>query len=271
MNPVALPDYSLTQPHGRPSGVTVCLLHGAFGAKDYWRDQVAALVAAGHRVLAWDAPGYGLSALPPDFGIEHCAQALTRLLREQGGACNVLLGHSMGGMIAQRAWVHAPELIQGYVLSATSAAFGQPDGNWQREFVRQRVAPLDAGKSLPEHAPDMLRAMMAPGSAGPAIERLIATVSQMREATFRAAVSAIASYEGRALLPTMNIPVLCVAGALDRTAPAEVMAKMASKLPQAQLVVLPDVGHFGWAEDAPAFNRTLLEFLSDHFPERSAA
>lgn len=271
MSVSACPDFSLTQAHGRPSGVTVFLLHGAFGAKEYWRSQVAALIAAGHRVVAWDAPGYGLSELPTDFGIDRCAQALAVLLRREGGPCNVVMGHSMGGMIAQRAWVYAPESIQGYVLSATSAAFGKSDGDWQKEFVRQRVAPLDAGKTLPEHAPGMLRAMMAPGASGPEIDLLVSIVSSMRAETFRAAVAAIATYEGRELLPTMNVPVLCVAGALDRTAPADVMAKMATKLPRAQFVALAEVGHFGWAEQPALFNEVLLKFLSDQFMERSAA
>jgi len=271
MSPMSCPDFSVTQAHGRASGVTVFLLHGAFGAKEYWRSQVEALAQAGHRVVAWDAPGYGLSSLPADFSIDTCALALSQLLARKGGACNVVMGHSMGGMIAQRTWAHSPELIQGYVLSATSAAFGTADGEWQREFVRQRVAPLDAGHTLPEHAPGMLRAMMAPGAAGPAVDLLIATVSQMREETFRAAVAAIATYEGRALLPTMHIPVLCIAGELDRTAPAEVMVKMAAKLPKAQFASLQGAGHFGWAEQVARFNELLLQFLSDHFSQRSAA
>ncbi len=263
------PDYSVTQAHGVASGVTVFMLHGAFGAKEYWRSQVAALAAAGHRVVAWDAPGYGLSPLPKDFSIDRCAQALAVLLRREGGACNIVLGHSMGGMIAQRAWAHAPERIQGYVLSATSAAFGKADGDWQQEFVRQRVAPLDAGRTLPEHAPGMLRAMMAPGVKGPAIDLLVATVSQMREETFRAAVAAIATYEGRELLPRMNVPVLCVAGGLDKTAPAEVMRKMADKLPDARFACMESAGHFGWAEQPEAFNALLLDFIGSRFVRAS--
>ena len=255
-------DFSVTHPHGTSNGTTVFLLHGAFGAKEYWRRQIAALAAAGYRVVAWDAPGYGLSPLPEGFGIDLCAKSLAALLRSQGSGRNVVLGHSMGGMIAQRAWAYAPEHIHGYVLSATSAAFGQPDGDWQREFVRQRVAPLDAGRSIPDYAPEMLKKMMGPRAEGPDVRLLIDIVSLMREETFRAAVAAIATYEGRALLPTMHVPALCVAGELDRTAPAEVMQKMTTKMPRAVCVSLEGLGHFGWAEDAARFNQVLLDFLS---------
>ena len=263
--PAGLPDYAVHHPSAGAGECTVFLLHGAFGAKEYWRNQVQALTQAGWRVVSWDAPGYGLSALPVPLTIDHCARALARLLAHEGGRCNVVMGHSMGGMIAQQAWRHARARIHGYVLSATSAAFGSPDGDWQRNFVRARVAPLDAGRSIPDYAPEMLRSMMAPGAGGPAVDLLIATVSQMREDTFRAAVAAIVGYEGRDLLPTFDVPVLCVAGAMDTTAPAAVMDKMAAKIAGAEFVNLSDVGHFGWAEDPSRFNAAVLDFLSRRF------
>lgn len=267
----ALPDYSVTHAQGSANGTTVFLLHGAFGAKEYWRAQIECLAQHGYRVIAWDVPGYGLSPLPDDFSIDACAKMAAALIGHEGSSRNVVMGHSMGGMIAQRAWMYAPSLIHGYILSATSAAFGQANGDWQREFVRQRVAPLDAGRSIPEYAPEMLTSMMAPGAHGSHVDLLIATVSQMREDTFRAAVASIATYEGRELLAGMHIPALCIAGELDRTAPAVVMQKMASKMPQGQFVELPGVGHFGWAENAAQFNAQILQFLSNAGLDSTAA
>ena len=49
-----LPDYTVTG-EGK---VTVFLLHGIYGSKEYWRYQTERLVARGYRVVAWDAPGY---------------------------------------------------------------------------------------------------------------------------------------------------------------------------------------------------------------------
>ncbi len=256
-----LPDYAVHHPAGTANGTTVFLLHGAFGAKEYWRSQVQAMIHAGYRVVSWDAPGYGLSVLPPSLTIDHCAQVLALLLAKEAGARNVVMGHSMGGMIAQKAWVYARQFIHGYVLSATSASFGSPGGDWQKEFVRQRVAPLDAGQTIPEYAPLMLRSMMAPGASGRPVDLVIATVSEMREETFRAAIAAIVGFEGRSILATIDVPVLCIAGELDATAPAEVMQKMASKIAGAQFCSLKGVGHFGWAESPDRFNQAVLDFL----------
>lgn len=144
-----LPDYAVIG-EGDP---TVVLLHGAFGAKEYWRAQIGALRGTGYRVLAWDALGYGLSPLPQPYSVEIVAAALGRLVAGAGGSRNVLLGHSFGGMIAQRAYDLFPDRVSGLIMSATSAAFGRPDGDWQQKLIRDRVAPLDAGMSVADYAP----------------------------------------------------------------------------------------------------------------------
>lgn len=261
MNTVRIPDYSV---HGA-GGLTIYLLHGAFGAKEYWRSQVEALAGAGYRVVAWDAPGYGISPLPQPYSISTCADALVALIEQTGAARNVLLGHSMGGMIAQRAYEKlGPEgrkRISGLVLSATSAAFGNPDGDFQKEFVRQRVAPLDAGKRIEKFLPAGIRRMMAPSASGPVVDLVLDTVVHMRAETFRAAISAIAAYEGRDVLPLITCPALCIAGELDTTAPAPVMERMAEKIAGATYAMMAGCGHFGWAEQPDDFNRRLLAFL----------
>ena len=54
-----MPDHAVTHAHGVPNGTTVFLLHGAFGAKEYWRAQVRALAQAGS---AWQAANRASSA-----------------------------------------------------------------------------------------------------------------------------------------------------------------------------------------------------------------
>ena len=55
---LALPDHVVTNDGGQ---TTVYLLHGIYGAKEYWRPLTRSLAEAGYRVIAWDAPGSGLS------------------------------------------------------------------------------------------------------------------------------------------------------------------------------------------------------------------
>ncbi|MCK0151339.1 alpha/beta hydrolase [Marivita sp. S6314] len=255
---VRLPDHSVSG----AGDITVFLLHGAFGAKEYWLRQIEALTNAGYRVVAWDAPGYGVSPLPADFSVETAARAAEALIRAESTERNIVLGHSMGGMIAQRCYSYCPDLIDGLVLSATSAAFGKSDGDWQQQFVNARVAPLDKGMTLPEFAPKMIGAMIAPDMENADIDRVVQVVSGMREETFRAAVYAITQFEGRDVLPTITAPTLCISGAHDlAAAPPKVMEKMAAKIAGSEYHCMEHVGHFGWAEDAEGFNALLLDFL----------
>ena len=254
----SLPDYSVTG----QSDTTVFMLHCAFGAKEYWYYQIEALVKNGYRVVAWDAPGYGLSEMPEEFSIESLARVCCNLINALGTKTNIVMGHSMGGMIAQRAYDYLPEKIHGLVLSATSAAFGGRGGDWQKKFVSDRVAPLDNGLTIPEYAPTMLKNMMTPAAEGRAVDLVLQVVSLMREETFRAAIEAITHFEGRDVLPKMNVPVICIAGELDLTAaPPQVMEKMASKISDAEFHCMSNVGHFGWAENPQEFNRLLVDFL----------
>ena len=74
----------------------------------------------------------------------------------------VLLGHSMGGMVALEAWRLYSHRIAGLILSCTSPAFGKPDGAWQQAFLHQRLDPLDEGRSMANLAPGLVRGMVAP-------------------------------------------------------------------------------------------------------------
>lgn len=259
----SLPDFSVTG----EGPITMFLLHGAFGAKEYWRNQLRDFSDRGLRIVAWDAPGYGVSPLPEGFSVELAAEALVRLIDREGSACNVVLGHSFGGMVAIRATGMVPDRVQALVLSATSAAFGRSDGDWQQDFIRARVAPLDQGRQIEEFAPAMLGSMFAPGSTHPATRLVIDVVCQMRPETFRAAIAAVAQFDAREVLSRLTMPVLCLAGGHDLSAaPPRVMERLAQKLAQGEFQCMENVGHFGWAEDPDGFNDRVLDFLTRRLP-----
>ena len=144
--------------------VRVLLLHGIGGGQAIWRDTLPALAAAGFRAAAMDFPGYGASPGTPTLdGMVAAVQAVVAAL---GAQRTVLLGHSMGGMVAQEVVARSPDAAQGLILACTSAAFGRTDGDWQARFVAERLAPLDAGLGMPGMArrlvPTMVEGDIAP-------------------------------------------------------------------------------------------------------------
>ncbi|MEY4693888.1 MAG: Non-heme chloroperoxidase, partial [Pseudomonadota bacterium] len=84
--------------------------------------------------------------------------------------------------------------------------------------------------------------------------------------TYRAALQALVQFEQRAALPTLTVPVLCLAAEHDRTAPPAVMERMAQKIPDARYACLAGAGHLLHYEQPEAFNAELEKFLKDVKP-----
>jgi 3-oxoadipate enol-lactonase len=80
-------------------------------------------------------------------------------------------------------------------------------------------------------------------------------------ATYRAAVLCLVKFDERANLPNIRCPVLCLVGEHDRNAPPPMMQRMAAKIPGAQYLCLPGVGHLPNLEAPHIFNKAVLDFL----------
>jgi pimeloyl-ACP methyl ester carboxylesterase len=248
----------ITRGEGEP---VLVLLHGIGGGKSFWVPQLEALARAGVRAVAWDMPGYGDSAMVNPYTMPTLAHALGRLLDAVAGERVVLVGHSMGGMVALEAMALFPRRIAGLVLSATSPAFGKPDGDWQRAFLRQRLEPLDQGQSMADIAPALVRGMIAPQADAAAVQRAVEVMSAVPAATYRAALQALVSFDRRALLPSIVAPTLALAGEDDSVAPPAVVEKMAGKIPGARYRCIARAGHLLSLEQPAAFTEAVLRFV----------
>ena len=104
-------------------GTAVLLLHGIGGGKSIWGEQgsgaLAALAAAGYRTLALDFPGYGESLALGEPSLDSMVDAVLSLIDHAQAQRTVLVGHSMGGMVAQELLKRAPQAVQGLVLTCT--------------------------------------------------------------------------------------------------------------------------------------------------------
>lgn len=228
-----------------------------------WAPQVRSFSAARLVPVALDLPGYGARPPVDAMTFEGLADDIEREIARRQLERPVLVGHSMGGMVAQTLLRRRPDGYRAAVLSATSPAFGDPSGEFQKRFVADRLAPLDAGKTMKDMAPAMVDGMVLHRISP--VNRAFATeiMSAASERTYRAAVRCLVGFDERANLGSIRVPVLCLAGDHDRNAPADMMKRMAAKIPGATYVCLPDVGHLGNLEAPEAFDHAILQFL-DH-------
>jgi len=244
---------------------TVLMLHGIGGGRQAFARQMQPLVDAGYHAVAWDMPGYGHSATVDPYTFETLAEECIELIGVLDPERLVLVGHSMGGMVAQEVVARAPESLRArvaaLVLAGTSAAFGKADGEWQRRFVDERTAPLDAGHSMAELATQLVAQMVAPGASDAARAEAVEVMSHVPPQSYRSALQALMGFDHREQLASLAMPVLLIAGTDDRNAPPAVMQGMAERIPRAQYVCLEGCGHLMSFEQPAAFNDALLAFL----------
>ena len=251
---------------GPAAGLPVVFLHGIGGGARLWARQLDSF-GSRYRAIAWDMPGYGGSASldgPPGMGA--LAAALAAFLRDLGLDRPVLVGHSIGGMIVQTYLADALGPLRGAVLAQTSPAFGGRDPAWARDFVAARLGPLDRGESMASLAEASVAGMVGdePDEAGIALAR--AVMAETPPAAFRASTLAMLGFDAREALARIAVPVLLLAGTRDLNAPAATMAKMAEKMPGAEIVVVEGAGHLLMLERPAAFDAALAAFLDrvDH-------
>jgi len=244
------------------SGPALIFLHGIGGGKESWRRQIEHFGTHGYRAFAWDAPGYGGAPLPTDYTWPVLALALRDFLDRMQLPRAIVVGHSMGGMLAQEFAARHPERLQALVLSGTSPAFGRADGAWQQEFVQKRLGPLDAGKTMADLAPGLVAGLIgeAPDAAG--VEAARACMSGVAPETYRRAVRNLLTFDRRAALAEIAVPTLLLAGEKDTTAPAAVMQRMAEKIKGASFHCLPGAGHLANFEQPDAYNAAIAAFLA---------
>jgi len=253
------------------SGPTVLMLHGIGGGHLAFAPQVETLAGAGYRAIAWDMPGYGRSAPIEPYTFKGLAQSCIDLIDALRCESVVLVGHSMGGMVAQEVVARRPDKVSRLVLAGTSAAFGKrTDGRsaeaWAQQFIAQRTAPLDAGKSMADVAQVLVPQMTGPGALPEGLRLAEHCMGGVPAATYRRALECLVTFDRQAQLADIRVPTLLIGGEFDRVAAPSVMRQMADTIPRARYAELKGIGHLMNLEAPDDFDGLLLGFLAEPAP-----
>jgi 3-oxoadipate enol-lactonase len=251
----------------RDSGIAaVVFLHGIGGAARIWAPQQASFAQAGFRPFSIDLPGYGTRPAVDALDFEMLAQDVEAAIAHAHLDRPVIVGHSMGGMIAQTMLRRRPQSYRAAVLACTSPAFGNSSGEFQKKFLAARLGPLDAGKSMPELAAEIVESLIGPACDPSGRDLAVDCMAAVPASTYRAAVHCLIPFDERGNLGQIMVPVLCLAGEHDRNAPAAMMERMAAKIPGARYVCLSGIGHLANLESPDRFDRAVLDFLRAALP-----
>mgnify|MGYP000746001495 CR=1 FL=1 len=225
-------------------------------------DEVVARLGGDHPVIAWEMPGYGGKPLNGPLSFAGLADAVVADLDAMGIDKAIPLGHSIGGMVAQEIAARHPARIAALILSGTTPVFGSRDGSFQEAFLKARLAPLDAGKTMADlarQAPAGLFGSDPDPAAAAAVEALMA---RLPEESFRAGLECLVTFNRREELPKIAVPTLLIAGDEDTNAPLKTIKRMAEIIPGARLEILEKTGHMAPLECPDRFTDAVRRFLN---------
>jgi pimeloyl-ACP methyl ester carboxylesterase len=241
-------------------GTPIVFLHGIGGGAEAWAPQLD-FFGRDRRALAWWMPGYGDARLASETSFEGLVDRLADLLEATDIDRLHLVGHSMGGMIAQLFAARRPERLASLCLVGTTPVFGSRDGSFQKAFVEARLRPLDEGRAMPELAPEMVAGMIG-DAVDPEGRRIaIDVMGRTPEDAFRASIHTIVTFSALALLGDIAAPTLLVGGSKDTNAPSQTMEKMAAKIAGSRFVLMDGAGHLPNLEQPATFNALLASFI----------
>lgn len=240
------------------TGPTVLMLHGIAATHLAFAPQVESLAMAGFRAVAWDMPGYGVSPPIEPYTFKGLAERCIALIQALQCRNLTLLGHDMGGMVAQEVVARRPELVDRLVLCGTCPSF---DG-FEADLVTEPAQVLDHGRSMGELAELLVPQMVGSGSLPEGVRLAQHSMERVHPSTFRRALQALPSFDRAAALANIHVPTLLVAGEQDRHSPAAVMKQMSQRIPSSTYVEMAGIGHLQNLEAPDEFDEAVLNFLA---------
>jgi 2-hydroxymuconate-semialdehyde hydrolase len=264
---------------GAPGAAPVILLHGFPTNALLWRRFGPTLSAEGFRVFAPDLLGYGKSGDPTSgkFGVADQARYVHQFMSAVGLRDAVVIGHDIGGGVAQHLAVSHPELVIGLVLVNTVT-----ERNWPATIVKfARTRPFAVVGRIVEAAfgfERVLGRLMRTSArhparlTGQAIAAYAAPIESrggaLRLARLARDLTAKDTVGLTAKLAPTPVPKLVVWGAEDPYLKVGTGRHLAAELPDSKLVEIPSCGHYVPEEEPFALAEAALPFLKERIPER---
>jgi pimeloyl-ACP methyl ester carboxylesterase len=276
--------YLDVSPGAPANGKTVLLLHGKNFSAAHWKSTIEVLSASGFRVIAPDQIGFGKSSKPEShqYSFAGLASYTRELLRSLTIERALVVGHSMGGMLATRYALLFPDAVEKLALVNPIGLedYGalvpyRPVDFWYRREL----------ENTPEKIRDYQKVSYFAGNWRPEYEALIELLAGWtRHPNYRRVAWASAlTYEMILTqpvvhdFPRLQVPTRLIIGLRDRTAlgkdllPPErrdelgrydrLAERTARAIPGAELVALDGVGHLPQVEAFDRYRDALLEFL----------
>lgn len=247
------------------SGRAVVLLHGISNSGRAWGPQITPLVDAGFRVIVPDHAGHGASGpVNHPFGVADIAVDVAALLGQLGIENADIVGLSLGGMVALQIAFDKPELVGKLVIASgfdTTATdeFRSMAEDWASIF-RSEDGPVTR---LERSWPMLVNEPFQSSCEGRRTYQIWHGIAATVHGPSLAYISeGIIGFDVARSLPSLQRPVLFIAGENDRMSAPAVSQRMADAVPHAQYIELAGASHISNVDSPESFNQALITFLS---------
>jgi pimeloyl-ACP methyl ester carboxylesterase len=235
-------------------GPTIVLVHGLGSQMQHWLP-TARILARHHRVVLVELPGHGLAPMPAPFSLEQAAASLDEAIRDASDGPVVLVGHSLGGLVAAEEALLHPERVRGLVLIETALRPQVPAA--QRDLMLARL-DQDYRGVLHEAYLDFGRDSLQG-------ERLYQEVASMDPAMvkpwIRLALYADLSTQMRKLQPLLLAVLAPRSWDAKETWPQVARALGYEGVPHVQPVRIENCGHFIMLDQPEALAERIARFV----------
>jgi 3-oxoadipate enol-lactonase len=245
---------------GREDGPAIVFANSLGTEMRIW-DRVLPLLPIGLRVIRYDERGQGSSDVPPrPYSIADHVADLEELLSAFNIEKAVIVGLSIGGLIAQGLWAKAPERIRGLVLMDTACKIAT------EEFWNSRIAAVRSG-GLAAVADNVLERWFSPTFRTTRTEELTVWRDMLVKSPVEGYVgscAAIRDADTEQAARSISVPTLVLCGSEDLATPPALVKTMADMIEGATFTMIEGVGHLPCIEAPSMVALQIGAFLKEH-------
>ncbi len=256
MNIAELPDLALNYRIDGPEDGKPVVFANSLGTDYRLWDKVLPLLPEGLKLIRYDKRGHGLSECPAaPYSMGALVTDLERLLDHLDIRDAVLVGCSIGGMIAQGLAVKRLDQIRAMVLSNTAAKIGT-DQMWA-----DRIAAVEEG-GIEALANSILeRWFSSTFRATPELAAWRAMLTRTPAAGYTGCCAAISNTDFFTTTASLTLPTLAIAGSEDGSTPPDLVRETAALVKGSRFELIRGAGHLPMVEKPEAFAEVLTGFL----------
>lgn len=239
-------------------GKPLLFLHGWMCNRQFWNKQVE-FFSQNHQILTIDFRGQGGSDVPGGgYTVEQLAEDVFTVMKKLAIDRTVVIGHSMGGMVAQEFCKNYAQKVSGLVLVTTIAA------DLEDRLISKRIEKNSAALGFQKAFLKYFYGWFAPATERGIVEWVRKEMLKTPEKVGLDLVRAYSRFDLRAYLPNFRMPCLVIGARADVSAVPVESQMLAELIPGSRVIMIEKCGHFPMLEKPEEFDNLLIEFLSTH-------